>query len=121
MRFTAMRYLSRRRQPGERYGGRTAGTPILTKLIMELFEKERNATFPNCDTGGKLSHRSQFAIVVTMSEFVKSIRNAPTIGTTRKASGAGPYFSASSSMQAMALAVIPSIKPQKPEAITADS
>jgi hypothetical protein len=52
---------------------------------------------------------------------VKSMKNAPTIGTTRKARGAGPYRSTIASMFAMAFAVVPSMKPQKPLAITAPS
>src|SRR5256885_1497047 len=48
-----------------------------------------------------------------ISELVKSIRKAPTMGTVRKACGAGPYFSTSSSMQAIALAVIPSLQQRR--------
>src|SRR5580693_5775122 len=58
--------------------------------------------------------RTTFAMKVMTSEFTMSIRNAPTTGTTRKASGAGPYFSTSSCIEAIALAVIPSMNPQNP-------
>ena len=40
-----------------------------------------------------------------MSAFTKSMKNAPTIGTTRNAFGAGPYRSTSAFMFAMAFAV----------------
>lgn len=58
---------------------------------------------------GRAVQRSMFAMVVITSELAKSIKNAPTTGTTRNASGAGPYFSTSSSMQATAFAVMPSM------------
>ena len=51
-----------------------------------------------------------------MMALAKSMKKAPTMGTTRKARGAGPYRSASDSMLAMALAVVPSMNPQKPGA-----
>src|SRR5262245_24361361 len=61
------------------------------------------------DVRGWFAYLTQFAMAVIMIEFVKSIRNAPTTGTTRNARGAGPYFSASSSITATALVVIPSM------------
>ena len=65
--------------------------------------------------------RQMFRQAVIRRALVKSMKNAPTIGTTRKALGAGPYRSASASMLAMALAVVPSMNPQKPLDMTAAS
>src|SRR3972149_6343 len=54
----------------------------------------------------------RFRKAVMMIALVKSMKKAPTIGTTRKARGAGAYFSTSTPMLATALAVVPSMKPQ---------
>ncbi len=70
---------------------------------------------------GKLNWSYQFAMAVMTIEFVKSIRKAPTMGTTRKDCGAGASFSTNSSMQATALAVMPSMNPQNPAVVTAAS
>lgn len=58
---------------------------------------------------------------VMMSAFEKSIKNAPTTGTTRKLRGAGRKRSVSASMLATALGVMPSQNPTCPLAITAAS
>ena len=49
----------------------------------------------------------------------KSMKNAPTSGTTRKARGAGPKRATSARMFATAFAVVPSTNPMNPLAITA--
>ena len=56
-----------------------------------------------------------------MIALAKSMKKAPTSGTTRKARGAGPYRVTSARMLATALAVVPSAKPMKPLDITAES
>ena len=56
-----------------------------------------------------------------ISALVKSMKKAPTIGTTRKARGAGPNRSTSAFMFATAFDVDPSPNPQCPPAITAAS
>ena len=58
---------------------------------------------------------------VMISAFVKSMKNAPTIGTTRNARGAGPNRSTIASMFATAFGVAPRPKPQWPPAMTAAS
>ncbi len=58
---------------------------------------------------------------VIISAFEKSIKNAPTIGTTRKLFGAQPYRSVSALMLATAFGVIPSPNPMCPLAATAAS
>jgi hypothetical protein len=42
-------------------------------------------------------------------------------GHHKKGLGAGSYFSTNSSIHAMAFAVMPSMKPLKPDAVMADS
>src|SRR4029079_8067823 len=64
---------------------------------------------------------NQFTNSVMMSALVKSMKNAPTSGTTRKALGAGPKRTTSARMFATALAVVPNTTPTKPLAITAES
>ena len=55
---------------------------------------------------------------VSTARFIRSIKNAPTIGTTTKACGAGPWRRVSACMLAIAVAVAPIAKPQKaPEII----
>src|SRR5262245_20071827 len=66
-------------------------------------------------------HAHMFRQMVMMTAFMKSMKNAPTMGTTRNARGAGPYRSTSASMLAIALAVVPSMKPQRPPLMTAAS
>jgi hypothetical protein len=56
-----------------------------------------------------------------MIALLKSMKNAPTIGATRKARGAGPKRSTSVRITAMALAVVPSMNPVKPPLMTAAS
>src|SRR5271169_4097887 len=45
---------------------------------------------------------------VNTARFIRSIKNAPTIGTTTKACGAGPWRRVSACMLAIAVAVAPS-------------
>ena len=45
---------------------------------------------------------------VSTAKFIRSIKNAPTIGTTTKACGAGPWRRVSACMLAIAVAVAPS-------------
>ena len=56
-----------------------------------------------------------------MRAFTKSIKNAPTIGTTMNARGLGPNLETSVRMFAMALATVPSTNPMNPLAMTAES
>jgi len=57
-------------------------------------------------------HRSRLIDCVISSALMKSIRNAPTMLTTKKARGAGPVLRTISFMQAIEFAVVPSMKPQ---------
>src|ERR1700683_2537398 len=86
----------------------TAG--YLRVQVVSGTSRASNGTVTQCSSP---AYRIMFAMAVMRNEFVKSIRKAPTMGTTRKACGAGPYFSTSSSLQATALAGVPSMKPQK--------
>lgn len=52
---------------------------------------------------------------------IKSIKNAPTIGTTKYALGEFPYYLVITSKFAMAFGVAPSPCPIKPPTITAAS
>ncbi len=56
-----------------------------------------------------------------MSALVKSMKNAPTTGATRKARGATPCRATSVRITASAVAVVPSMNPVKPPDITAAS
>ena len=51
-------------------------------------------------------HFQKFKNTVICSALTKSIKNAPNMGTTRNARGAGPYLSTNASMFAIALAVV---------------
>src|SRR3954447_13270549 len=64
---------------------------------------------------------NQFRHPTIKSEFEKSIKTAPTTGTTRYEIGAGPYRFTTESMPATAFAVIPIMNPKKPPAATAAS
>jgi amino acid transporter len=86
-------------------------------MVVHLFPPQ-----PSPQPAGRVSRLpSRLIMAVMISALVKSMRKAPTSGTTMNARGAGPYFLASTSMQASALAVVPSMNPQNPPAMTADS
>ena len=54
--------------------------------------------------------------MVSTVAFTKSMKSAPTIGTTKKALGEGPLAPVKVSILAMALGVAPSPKPQRKRA-----
>ena len=62
------------------------GTPI------ELADANTRAVFGDCVNVYDIrrAYRSRLTKAVTSSAFTKSMKNAPTIGTTGKARGAGP-------------------------------
>src|SRR5436190_19309034 len=87
----------------------------------ERAHPQRDAPADEPEQRSESAHRQMFRHTVIRRPFAKSMKNAPTIGTTRKAFGAGPCRSTTASMLAIAFAVVPSMNPQNPEAITADS
>lgn len=64
---------------------------------------------------------TKFKNPIIIMELEKSIRNAPTIGNTKKALGAVPYLSTTAVIFAIPLGVAPIPNPQCPAASTAPS
>ena len=60
-------------------------------------------------------------MIVIAEAFVKSIKKAPTIGTTKNAFAAYPYLEDTACMFTSALGVAPKPKPINPAAITTAS
>jgi len=84
--------------------------PKNTNTIEMLKNSRKNSGLPSAAKAVG-HHLKIFKKTVMIRALAKSIKKAPTIETTRKARGARPYLSTSTFILAMALAVVPIMKP----------
>jgi len=100
-------------------------TPVnnFTRTDSVVFEKDTKTYHYYCTLTGLMDNLD----IITMHQkeihdaLAKSIKKAPTMGTTKNALGASPNLSTTDLIFAMALGVAPKPNPQKPAVITAES